>query len=124
MEFLRENSTGILFPKLYAFEGGESYRAVEFCAVYMLIEGFYGNTLQDMQFNICDLPLSVQEQIITQWTSIQAELATFSGSGPPRPSENFRAPVNDTTNKRCQEWTTEFVQRLVNNATLLPMGGK
>jgi hypothetical protein len=48
---------------------------------------------------------------------------------PPRPSENFRAPINDvsvfffrmfafiltgqTTNRRCQEWTMDFVRRLV-----------
>ncbi|BCS22029.1 uncharacterized protein APUU_30254A [Aspergillus puulaauensis] len=32
---------------------------------------------------------------------------------PPPISENFMAPVNDTTNKRCQEWTMEFVRHLV-----------
>ncbi|KAJ5562879.1 hypothetical protein N7535_002675 [Penicillium sp. DV-2018c] len=28
-------------------------------------------------------------------------------------SENFMAPVNDTTNRRCQEWTMEFIRYLV-----------
>ncbi|CAG7947003.1 unnamed protein product [Penicillium olsonii] len=28
-------------------------------------------------------------------------------------NENFMAPVNDTTNKRCQEWTMEFIRYLV-----------
>ncbi|GIK07578.1 hypothetical protein Aspvir_003244 [Aspergillus viridinutans] len=28
-------------------------------------------------------------------------------------SENFMAPVNDTTNRRCQEWTMEYVRHLV-----------
>ncbi|OQD73975.1 hypothetical protein PENDEC_c013G04801 [Penicillium decumbens] len=28
-------------------------------------------------------------------------------------SDNFLAPVNDMTNKRCQEWTMEFVRQLV-----------
>ncbi|KAF2801403.1 uncharacterized protein BDZ99DRAFT_344495, partial [Mytilinidion resinicola] len=32
---------------------------------------------------------------------------------PPRKSQNFLAPVNDTTNRRCQEWTTDFIRRLV-----------
>ncbi|KAK0103141.1 hypothetical protein ONS95_014941 [Cadophora gregata] len=32
---------------------------------------------------------------------------------PPRISENFRAPVNDTTNRRCQEWTMDFLHHLV-----------
>ncbi|KAH8698965.1 hypothetical protein BGW36DRAFT_426645 [Talaromyces proteolyticus] len=32
---------------------------------------------------------------------------------PPRISQNFMAPVNDTTNKRCQEWTMEYICYLV-----------
>ncbi|KAJ5474903.1 hypothetical protein N7475_004469 [Penicillium sp. IBT 31633x] len=28
-------------------------------------------------------------------------------------SNNFMAPVNDTNNKRCQEWTMEYVRYLV-----------
>ncbi|KAL4895066.1 hypothetical protein BDV59DRAFT_174388 [Aspergillus ambiguus] len=28
-------------------------------------------------------------------------------------SENFMAPVNETTNRRCQEWTLEYVRHLV-----------
>ncbi|KAJ5085491.1 hypothetical protein N7532_010262 [Penicillium argentinense] len=28
-------------------------------------------------------------------------------------SENFLAPVNDTSNKRCQEWTMEYIRHLV-----------
>ncbi|CAI7643085.1 unnamed protein product [Penicillium glandicola] len=28
-------------------------------------------------------------------------------------SQNFMAPVNDITNKRCQEWTMEYVRHLV-----------
>ncbi|PGH12743.1 hypothetical protein AJ79_04104 [Helicocarpus griseus UAMH5409] len=31
---------------------------------------------------------------------------------PPGISQNFLAPVNETTNKRCQEWTTEYIRRL------------
>ncbi|PWY73076.1 hypothetical protein BO94DRAFT_538956 [Aspergillus sclerotioniger CBS 115572] len=32
---------------------------------------------------------------------------------PPRISENFMAPVNDTINRRCQEWTMEYVHHLI-----------
>ncbi|KAI2793095.1 hypothetical protein POX_b03143 [Penicillium oxalicum] len=31
----------------------------------------------------------------------------------PGVSQNFMAPVNDTVNKRCQEWTMEYVRYLV-----------
>ncbi|KAH8599199.1 hypothetical protein B0O99DRAFT_683181 [Bisporella sp. PMI_857] len=31
----------------------------------------------------------------------------------PRISENFLALVNDITNRRCQEWTMDFVRHLV-----------
>jgi len=34
---------------------------------------------------------------------------------PPRISENFRAPVNNTTNRRCQEWTTDYMRLLVDD---------
>ncbi|KZF19809.1 hypothetical protein L228DRAFT_250235 [Xylona heveae TC161] len=37
---------------------------------------------------------------------------------PPRISENFRAPVNNTTNRRCQEWTTDYVRRLVDRGII------
>jgi hypothetical protein len=57
MKFLHENVTGVPFPKLYAYEGLGSQRAANVGAAYMLIEGFYGNTMQDVQFNICELPV-------------------------------------------------------------------
>jgi hypothetical protein len=63
MEFLHENITNVPLPKLYAFEGPDSQRAAEVGAIYMLIEGFYGNSLQDVQFNICEL--SVRALICT-----------------------------------------------------------
>jgi hypothetical protein len=57
MKFLHENVTGVPFPKLYAYEGPGSRRAANVGAAYMLIEGFYGNTMQDVQFDICELPV-------------------------------------------------------------------
>jgi len=57
MNFLHEKVTGVPFPKLYAYEGPGSQRAANVGAAYMLIEGFYGNTMQDVQFNICELPV-------------------------------------------------------------------
>lgn len=57
MEFLRENVTGVPFSRLYAYEDAESQGATDVGAAYMLIEGFYGNSMQDVQFNICELPV-------------------------------------------------------------------
>ncbi|KAJ0415297.1 hypothetical protein BJY00DRAFT_317938 [Aspergillus carlsbadensis] len=31
----------------------------------------------------------------------------------PGVSENFIAPVNETTNRRCQEWTMDYIRHLV-----------
>lgn len=45
--FLHENVTGVPLSRLYTFEGPESQRALEVGAVYMLFEGFYGNSLQE-----------------------------------------------------------------------------
>ncbi|KAF2003179.1 hypothetical protein P154DRAFT_592234 [Amniculicola lignicola CBS 123094] len=79
MEFLQHNATTVPAPKLYAYEPPGSQQAIDVGTCYMLIEGFYGNNLQDVKFDICDLPkINTQEHIISQWTSVQAELATFS----------------------------------------------
>lgn len=57
MNFLCENLTTVPFPRLYAYAGPGSQWAADAGATYMLIEGFYGNTLQDVQFDICQLPV-------------------------------------------------------------------
>ncbi|KAL6695870.1 hypothetical protein J3F84DRAFT_372241 [Trichoderma pleuroticola] len=78
MEFVRLRLNTVSLPRVYACEGVESQQAAIAGAPYMLLEGFYGNTLQDVEFNMCDLPMSIQEHIIAQWTTVQAELATLA----------------------------------------------
>ncbi|KAF2805991.1 uncharacterized protein BDZ99DRAFT_466286 [Mytilinidion resinicola] len=78
MRFVQGKATSVPSPCLYAYAGPGSQQAAKVGACFMLIEGFYGNTLQDVKFDICDLPIQTQEHILTQWTSIQAELASFS----------------------------------------------
>lgn len=58
MTFLRENVSTVPFPCLYAYAGPGSQWATSAGAIYMLIEGFYGNTLQDVQWDIYELPES------------------------------------------------------------------
>ena len=58
LEFLGKNITSIPFPHLYAYAAPNSTSAIQAGATYMLIEGFYGNTLQDVQFDICQLSVS------------------------------------------------------------------
>ncbi|KAJ8127251.1 hypothetical protein O1611_g6386 [Lasiodiplodia mahajangana] len=78
MEFLRANVRTVPLPKLYAYEAPGSVRAINAGATYMLIEGFYGNSLQDIEHSIYNLPVSTQEHVFAQWTSFQAELAAFT----------------------------------------------
>ncbi|KAH6624982.1 hypothetical protein B0J18DRAFT_479693 [Chaetomium sp. MPI-SDFR-AT-0129] len=78
MKFLRANSRTVPLPTLYAYEAPGSVRAINAGATYMLIEGFYGNSLQDIDHSIYNLPVSTQEHIFAQWMSFQAELATFT----------------------------------------------
>lgn len=95
----------VVVPEVYAYEGPGSQRAAAAGGIYMLLEGFYGNTLQDVAFNLCDLPVNKdpafcfvfhdfglrfislypnqtqvasQDHIMTQWTKAQAQLATLS----------------------------------------------
>ncbi|KAK2593466.1 hypothetical protein QQS21_008839 [Conoideocrella luteorostrata] len=78
MEFVKKRLPSIPIPSVYTYEGPKSQLAADAGAMYMLIEGFYGNTLQDVSSNICDFPASDQEHIMAQWTRVQAELATLA----------------------------------------------
>ncbi|ERS95208.1 hypothetical protein HMPREF1624_08419 [Sporothrix schenckii ATCC 58251] len=80
MNYVRKHLPDVKIPIVYAYEPAGSQLASALGAPYMLIEGFYGNTLQDVQFDMCDLPVHTQEHIITQWTRVQAEIATLSFS--------------------------------------------
>ncbi|PNY24501.1 Uncharacterized protein TCAP_05563 [Tolypocladium capitatum] len=77
MQFVGQRLPHITVPCVYAYEAPGSLLAENAGATYMLLEGFYGNTLRDVEFNICNLSSAVQECIITQWTKVQAELATL-----------------------------------------------
>ena len=59
MEFLRQKLSAISVPCLYAYEGPGSQLAADVGVAYMLLEVFYGNTLQDVEFDICNLPVSL-----------------------------------------------------------------
>jgi hypothetical protein len=59
MQFVRQKDLpSVVVPQVYAYEGPKSERAVAAGAVYMLLEGFYGNTLLDVEFDLCKLPVS------------------------------------------------------------------
>ena len=57
MEFVRRRLPSVRVPAVYAYEAPGSVRAGEVGASYMLIEGFYGNTLMDVAFDMCQLPV-------------------------------------------------------------------
>ncbi|KAI1188976.1 hypothetical protein F5B17DRAFT_393082 [Nemania serpens] len=77
MELVRQRLTAVSLPCVYAYESVGSQLASHVGAPYMLLEGFYGNTLQDVEFDICSLYTTTQH-IIAQWTRVQAELATLA----------------------------------------------
>jgi hypothetical protein len=54
----QKNLPSVVVPKAYAYEGPGSRRAAAAGAMYMLLEGFYGNTLQDVEFDLCSLLVS------------------------------------------------------------------
>ncbi|CEJ92429.1 hypothetical protein VHEMI08083 [[Torrubiella] hemipterigena] len=78
MTFVKARFPEIAIPEIYAYEKSGSELATLAGASYMLIEGFYGNNLQDVEFNICVLPEDVQQHIMAQWASIQATLASIT----------------------------------------------
>ncbi|KAK0708508.1 hypothetical protein B0H67DRAFT_590430 [Lasiosphaeris hirsuta] len=66
MAFVRQNVPAITLPQIYTYEGPGSQLATDAGAIYMLLEGFYGNTLQDIEPDLCNLSIAIQEHIITQ----------------------------------------------------------
>lgn len=58
MRFVRQRLSTVVIPRVYAYEGPRSQLATTAGAVYMLIEGFRGNTLQDSVPDLCGLPVS------------------------------------------------------------------
>ncbi|KAL7938649.1 hypothetical protein V8C35DRAFT_328649 [Trichoderma chlorosporum] len=98
MEFLQTKmkNSAVTIPKIYAYEAPGSPKAADVGAPYMIIQGFYGNSLQDVldslndlpvkgnlddppvNGSLYDLPISTQEHIFAQWTAFQAELAAIT----------------------------------------------
>ncbi|KIH87103.1 hypothetical protein SPBR_04974 [Sporothrix brasiliensis 5110] len=52
MNYVRKHLPDVKIPTVYAYEPAGSQLASALGAPYMLIEGFYGNTLQDVEFDI------------------------------------------------------------------------
>ena len=58
MKFVQQRLSAVTVPRVYAYEGPGSQLAADAGAIYMLLEGFYGNNLQDVAFDMCSLPVS------------------------------------------------------------------
>lgn len=58
MPFVGQRLPNIAVPSVYAYEAPGSSLAAKAGAAYMLLEGFYGNTLRDVEFDICELSVS------------------------------------------------------------------
>ncbi|KAH7230078.1 uncharacterized protein BKA55DRAFT_545394 [Fusarium redolens] len=80
MHFVKQRLPKLAVPCVYAYEGPGSQLALDAGAAYMLIEGFYGNTLQDVVPDLCSLSASKLEHVMAQWTTIQSSLATLTYS--------------------------------------------
>ncbi|KAK8097403.1 hypothetical protein PG984_016542 [Apiospora sp. TS-2023a] len=81
MRYVKQKLPALVVPEVYAHEGPGSQLAADAGAAFMLLEGFYGNTLQDVTEDILSLPVDCQEHIMAQWTMTQAQLATLKFPG-------------------------------------------
>lgn len=57
MRYIKNQIPTLVIPEVYAYAESSSKEAEEAGAVYMLIQGFYGNTLQDVEFDMTHLPV-------------------------------------------------------------------
>jgi len=53
--FIRQKVPAITLPQICSYKGPGSQLAADAGAIYMLLEGFYGNTLQDIEPDLCNL---------------------------------------------------------------------
>lgn len=92
MRYIKDHLTDILVPEVYAYAEPSSTYARNAGAAYMLIEGFYGNTLQDVAFDLTSLPVTYSSHGAFQALVIRAIRAnncrsksksTSSHNGPP-----------------------------------------
>lgn len=59
MQYIKDRLPTIPVPKVYAYAGPSSKQAEDAGAIYMLTEGFRGNTLQDVEFDMTSLPVTL-----------------------------------------------------------------
>ncbi|KAK3186783.1 hypothetical protein K4F52_004529 [Lecanicillium sp. MT-2017a] len=78
MKFVGLKLPSIPIPAVYACALPRSELATAAGAAYMLLEGFHGNTLQDVGGNLCNLEVRTQEHNMSQWTWMQGQLATIT----------------------------------------------
>lgn len=57
MRFVAQNLPSVAVPEVYAYEGPASQLAIAAGAIYMLLEGLRGNTLQDVAPDLCSTPV-------------------------------------------------------------------
>ena len=69
MQFVRQRLSAISIPDVYAYEPAGSPLAAKAGAAYMLLEGFYANTLHSTEFNICNLPVSTTLGPLDRYTN-------------------------------------------------------
>ncbi|KAJ5287501.1 hypothetical protein N7478_003187 [Penicillium angulare] len=81
MEFVRQkNFPYVVVPNVYAYGRPGSRRAAAAGAAYMMTEGFYGNTLQDVAFDMCNLPQGLGSSPRAYYNpvdNVQAQQATL-----------------------------------------------
>lgn len=57
MRYVKDRLPSVPVPTVYAYAGPSSKHAEDAGAIYMLIQGFCGNTLQDVEFDMTCLPV-------------------------------------------------------------------
>ncbi|KAI1171918.1 hypothetical protein F4777DRAFT_590914 [Nemania sp. FL0916] len=128
MRYLETKFSAVPTPSVFAYGGPGSEDALWAGAPYMLMNEYYGNTLQDIEPDMCNLPVSIQKHIIAQWTRVQAELATivfpqigsfssFSKSGEPIIGKLASASTGELEDAGPFSRSVDYFTSLANAAT-------
>lgn len=74
MRYVREKLASISTPCVYTYESGDSVRANEAGAAYMLIEGFRGNTLLDVEYDMTRLPVRWELSFLAKFANTKKDV--------------------------------------------------
>lgn len=67
MKYIKDRLPQLAIPEVYTYAGPSTKHAEDAGAPYMLIQGFYGDTLHDIEFDMTNLSVRASLLLFARW---------------------------------------------------------